>query len=1103
MVDGFRIQNRKTTMMMFSSALFYYLLVTTEAFLYPSGISSSSSTSNKLLKHQTRIGKSNLFANQKRERFDFDGFSDRLRSAYDEWCHTYNERIDDSRMEVFSYHFMVAENYFRRTGVRVKLNEYAGLTDSELPQTVRESSADNPLGAEFLDLMEEDTSSGSAQAVLDSGDDSMGNHNSFSMPFYGSSGRGRSDPISNSTNAYLESASKDSIVPPFITKFIESDEDRIEEATVRWDNKDDDKIIVELEDASDGSISPHNFDEETYQFLSSLDLLSKDHDQSSVAPVTKESTWSEEGASAPQQMNSAAVNSASIEVPPTQDLEGSPVADITEVGESSLFSNDGFDPVEAYYIAPQEDLLPKAGDQTEVTMSEFAKVSEPQDVLATPMAIKAAEKAQIDLSSIHGTGKMGRITLGDVEAAIKPAEPQVVDPVMPTAEELASDSPETSATLNDPSSGAISTNVDNVIELSETTAHSTESPLEEDEIPALFDSSIAMEAAQKANLDVSTIQGTGQHGRKTLEDVDAAIKREKEERKVGQVDPAAATSWTKQLPRQDLPDWVVGNAPSLAPSSIASKIPIVSDFGIDDIGRTGNLLDDSEAESLGSNGAVDGDGARDISPDNALVTNELPLVEKIGIVSEAPTQIESVETSWYDPDAVSKGYVDGFQVLLPELSFWMREAKVLEWQKRLGDPVRAGETLLVVECDTKISKETQEYAATHVVRAAEDGYLVAKHFNKGEMISVGWTVAVIGPAFDSVSTGDNVGKGPAFANVPSNSASSVETAGSQGPVKPSSPSPKSSTKPKEKTSQKSTPMVQWESKVVKGDGLNHVMIPFLQKKLAAIEESSRFRLPAGTSSSKHAESSIRDSKSGLVVRWEGRKEKPVPAKPVQKMPSFKVLPSVSWQYKRSEVPSPTSSTQRQGDAVFYLAPSTSRKRRLGKTHWGSFTSSIIWECDDRRRHPSAVDSKELVLSTVNATNQSHGSKLDEKPVYATPMARVTAQKAQIDLSGIQGSGDHGRVTLDDVKDILYPLLLEKTTRRQFVLPPAATTTASTLERRVPFATPMARKIARDANIELSTIRGTGDSGRITLDDVNLAVTTNIGARRELSVYPHG
>ncbi|CAJ1959849.1 unnamed protein product [Cylindrotheca closterium] len=60
-----------------------------------------------------------------------DNFEERLRKAYEEWSLTYGDTIDETRMEIFSYHFLMAENYFKETGNRIKLNEYADLTAVE------------------------------------------------------------------------------------------------------------------------------------------------------------------------------------------------------------------------------------------------------------------------------------------------------------------------------------------------------------------------------------------------------------------------------------------------------------------------------------------------------------------------------------------------------------------------------------------------------------------------------------------------------------------------------------------------------------------------------------------------------------------------------------------------------------------------------------------------------------------------------------------------------------------------------------------------------------------------------------------------------------
>jgi len=148
--------------------------------------------------------------------FDCGGLSDRLRSAYEEWCQTYGENFSSSRMEGFSYHFMVAENYSRRTGVKVKLNQFAGLTNVEIQDFMGEpiDSSRKPLGEDFLDYALEEE----ASPILTSTETIDPPHQDLPNTSYVSYVE---DPIAARTNAYLENMSKDSIVPPPDTNVFE------------------------------------------------------------------------------------------------------------------------------------------------------------------------------------------------------------------------------------------------------------------------------------------------------------------------------------------------------------------------------------------------------------------------------------------------------------------------------------------------------------------------------------------------------------------------------------------------------------------------------------------------------------------------------------------------------------------------------------------------------------------------------------------------------------------------------------------------------------------------------------------------------------------
>jgi pyruvate dehydrogenase E2 component (dihydrolipoamide acetyltransferase) len=128
-------------------------------------------------------------------------------------------------------------------------------------------------------------------------------------------------------------------------------------------------------------------------------------------------------------------------------------------------------------------------------------------VVASPLAKKRAEELGLDISTIAGTGPGGRITAGDVEGAAKggaaPAK-KAAAPAKPTWT---------------PAPGVIAAT------------------------PS------ARAAAKKAKLDLSTIVGTGEFGRVTIDDVKMALGEKKPERKVA----AAAGAPVVEMPEGTVP----------------------------------------------------------------------------------------------------------------------------------------------------------------------------------------------------------------------------------------------------------------------------------------------------------------------------------------------------------------------------------------------------------------------------------------------------------------------------------------------------------------------------------------------------------------------
>ena len=87
-------------------------------------------------------------------------------------------------------------------------------------------------------------------------------------------------------------------------------------------------------------------------------------------------------------------------------------------------------------------------------------------------------------------------------------------------------------------------------------------------------------------------------------------------------------------------------------------------------------------------------------------------------------------------------------------------------------------------------------------------------------------------------------------------------------------------------------------------------------------------------------------------------------------------------------------------------------------------------------------------------------------VRASPLARRLAKERGIDLSAITGTGPNGRVTEADIPDQAAPASAPSTAAPEYVR-----------------ASPLAKRLARERGIDLTTLTGTGPNGRITEADV--------------------
>jgi len=63
----------------------------------------------------------------------YDGANDqdRIRQIYEEWCFRNEKLYDESRLQTFATNLRVVENYYRETGKKAELNQYANLSPEE------------------------------------------------------------------------------------------------------------------------------------------------------------------------------------------------------------------------------------------------------------------------------------------------------------------------------------------------------------------------------------------------------------------------------------------------------------------------------------------------------------------------------------------------------------------------------------------------------------------------------------------------------------------------------------------------------------------------------------------------------------------------------------------------------------------------------------------------------------------------------------------------------------------------------------------------------------------------------------------------------------
>ena len=373
-----------------------------------------------------------------------------------------------------------------------------------------------------------------------------------------------------------------------------------------------------------------------------------------------------------------------------------------------------------------------------------------------------------------------------------------------------------------------------------------------------------------------------------------------------------------------------------------------------------------------------------------------------------------------EPAAPSGGELQEFtEIFMPALSSTMSEGKVVEWLKKVGDFVEAGEALMVVESDK----------ADMDVEAFEDGYLAAILKEDGEVAAVGDPVGILVPNSVDVA---------AYAANPVSSSPVISTSPSAGAPAPAAAAPdvefSQIDMPALSSTMKEGKVVSW----LKAEG-----DPISAGEAIMVVESDKADMDV---------EAFEDGFLAAIITAEG--DSGAVGAPVALIAA-----------QESDIPALKAYAASLSGAPVAAAPAAAAPAAAA---------------------PAAVSAPKAAAA---APKPAAGGR-----VVASPLAKKKAEELGIDISTVAGTGPDGRVTASDVEAAASGAAPAKKA-------PAASAPAKPAWTPAPgviAATPMAREAAKKAKIDLSTIQGTGQFGRVTLDDVKMATGEKKPERKSAS-----
>lgn len=362
---------------------------------------------------------------------------------------------------------------------------------------------------------------------------------------------------------------------------------------------------------------------------------------------------------------------------------------------------------------------------------------------------------------------------------------------------------------------------------------------------------------------------------------------------------------------------------------------------------------------------------------------------------------------------------------MPALSSTMEEGKIVQWLKRPGEAVSNGEAIMVVESDK----------ADMDVESFEDGFLAVILVEEGQSAPVGSAVALIVESEEDI----------ARVTVPtSNGASSIsdDSSVSTTPTAPTSASPPASVASNRNGNEGHTEVEKPDFVEVVMPALSSTMeegkvVDWLKAEGDEVESGEMIMVVE----SDKADMDVEAFDSGILAH----------------------------------ILVPSGESTPVGSAVAFLAKSTEDVAAVKAWAVSSSLSSSPSSTSKPSAATTTTEPEATPVATPSPTTTTAAAPVvNEGRIVASPRAKVIATELGVDLRFVTGTGPGGRIVENNVRKFQA----DGNTTSPAAIPAPAVVKSDKL-----VATPDARKIAKKEGIDLATVTGSGNFGRVTADDV--------------------